>query len=398
MPNKPLTGIKVVDFTRVLAGPYCAMLLADLGADVVKVEMPGSGDAIRRQGPPFFHGNGMTYLAANRNKRSLGLNLKADRGNAIARRLCMAADVVIENFRPDVMPRLGLGYDELSQSNPRLIYASISGFGATGPDSVTGGFDLTVQALGGYMSVTGAADGRPIKLGTSAFDLIAGMNCQAAIMAALLQRISTGRGQKVETSLLEGQVVFLADQALDYLMHGTLPRKHGAAHANRVPCKVFRAADGWLLIDASRQDRFVALLGILGRSKLADDTRFADALARSRNAEALYEMLDAAIASRTCSELRGELDADAVPCTRINDIEAALAHCRATQRDMIHIVRHPVYGELPQVGSAASYSAFDIHAGWTAPPLPGEHSAEVLRDWLGISQNEVDVLAADRII
>jgi crotonobetainyl-CoA:carnitine CoA-transferase CaiB-like acyl-CoA transferase len=398
MNARPLTGIKVIDFTRVLAGPYCAMLLGDLGADVVKIELPGIGDAIRWQGPPFFHGNGMTYLAANRNKRSLALDLKSERGKELALRLCAQADVLVENFRPDVMPRLGLGFEALHRINPRLVYASISGFGADGPDSLQGAFDLTIQAICGYMSITGDPLGRPIKLGTSAFDLIAGMNCRSAILAALLQRGSTGRGQKVETSLLESQVVALANAALEYLITSVLPAKHGAAHPSRVPHKAFQTADGWVVIGAADRAGFAALLSVIGRSDLLADPRYQDGASRVEHRASLYEILDREIRAAVSTDLVARLAAAGVSCNAVNTIEQALAYCRSVHRDMIVQLQHPVYGQVPSVASAVTYSAFDANAGWTAPPLVGEHSAGVLQQWLGLSEAETRELAASGVI
>ncbi|WP_454727505.1 MULTISPECIES: CaiB/BaiF CoA transferase family protein [Cupriavidus] len=395
---KPLHGVRVVDFTRVFAGPYCAMLLADLGAEVIKIEMPGSGDPLRTQGPPFHHGIGVTFLAANRNKRSLTLDLRSERGQEIARALCARADVVLENFRPDVMPRLGLGYDELSADNPRLVYAAISGLGADGPDQRQGAFDLTIQALGGYMSITGEPGGSPVKLGTSAFDLIAGMNCHAAVLAALLQRGQSGRGQKVETSLLEGEVAFLANAALEYLLTGEVPRKWGSEHAQQAPYKAFRTADGWLVIGAGYQNLFASFMHALGRADLIGDARFADLAARVRHRDALYAILDAEVARHRTQDLIATLDACKVPCAPVNDIAQVFGHRQVLHRDMLRHVVHPSYGELPQVGAAAKYSAFAVEAGWTAPPLLGEHSAEILQDWLGMAGPEVAALRERRVI
>jgi crotonobetainyl-CoA:carnitine CoA-transferase CaiB-like acyl-CoA transferase len=396
--EKPLAGLKVIDFTRVFAGPYCSMLLADLGADVVKVELPGEGDPLRTQGPPFHHGIGITFLATNRNKRSITLDMSTDEGKKIAHRLCVDADVLVENFRPDVMPRLGLGYDRLAADNPKLIYASISGMGADGPDRNLGAFDLTIQAIGGYMSITGERGGQPIKLGTSAFDMVAGMNCHAAILAALLQRALTGKGQKVETSLLEGEVAFLANAALEYLLTGNNPRKWGSEHAQQVPYKAFETADGWAIIGAGYQNLWEAFLGVLGRRELLDDPRFRDLSGRVTNRDALYALLDTEVRKHNTAELIKKLDAAKVPCAPVNNMQQVFDHPQVRHRGMLRPVQHPSYGELPQLGPAAKYSAFDVEQDWTAPPLLGEHTEEVLREWLALRPSEIARLKAQKVI
>ncbi|PZQ78332.1 MAG: formyl-CoA transferase [Variovorax paradoxus] len=396
--KKPLAGLKVIDFTRVFAGPYCTMLLADLGADVVKVEMPGEGDPLRTQGPPFHHGLGITYLAANRNKRSLTLDMGTAEGKQIAFDLCKGADVLVENFRPGVMPRLGLAYEELKKVNPRLVYASISGMGADGPDKDLGAFDLTIQAIGGYMSITGERGGAPIKLGTSAFDMIAGMNCQTAVLAALLERATTGAGQKVETSLLEGEVAFLANAALEYMLTGKNPQKWGSEHAQQVPYKAFETADGWAIIGAGYQNIWMSFLGVIGREDLQQDPRFADLAGRVSDRDALYEILDAEVRKHRTSELIARLDAAKVPCAPVNNMEQVFSHRQVLHRGMLRPVEHPSYGTLPQVGPASKYSSFRVEEGWTAPPLLGEHSEEVLREWLGLPADSIEQLRNKRII
>lgn len=396
--TKPLHGIKIIDFTRVFAGPYCSMLLADLGADVVKVEIPGDGDPLRTQGPPFFHDTGITFLATNRNKRSITLDMQTEQGKQLAYDLCLSADVLTENFRPDVMPRLGLSYDRLASKNPKLIYASISGLGADGPDMLQGAYDLTIQAIGGYMSITGERNGKPIKLGTSAFDMIAGMNCQAAVLAALLQRAATGRGQKIETSLLEGEVAFLANAALEYLITGSNPKKWGSEHAQQAPYKAFQTADGWAVIGAGFQNTFEAFVGVLGRSDLIADPRFINLAGRVTNREALYAILDAEVVKHGTADLLARLEAAKVPCARVNNMEEVFSHRQVLHRNMLRHVEHPSYGDLPQIGPAAKYSGFDVGEGWTAPPLLGEHTEQILREWLAINDEEIAKLKSARVI
>lgn len=396
--KKPLSGVKVVDFTRIFAGPYCAMLLADLGAEVVKIEMPGQGDPLRTQGPPFHHGIGITFLATNRNKRSITLNLQSREGQEIALGLCRQADVVLENFRPDVMPRLGLGYEALSALNPGLVYASISGMGADGPDMKLGAFDLTIQAIGGYMSITGEPDTAPIKLGTSAFDMIAGMNCQSAILAALLQRKDTGKGQKVETSLLEGEVAFLANAALEYLLTDVNPRKWGSEHPQQAPYKAFQTADGYAIIGAGYQNLFEAFMQVLGRQDLVEDSRFRDLPGRVTHRKELYALLDAEVRRHPTAELLAKLDAAKVPCAPVNDMRQVFNHRQVLHREMVQKVNHPSYGELPQLGAAAKYSGFDVAGDWTAPPLLGEHTEEVLREWLDLDAADVQRLRRSNVV
>lgn len=395
---KPLAGIRVLDFTRFFAGPYCAQLLGDLGAEVVKVEIPKGGDPLRGQGPPFHHGNGITFYATNRNKRSLTLDMQQEEGKRVARALCLKADVVLENFRPDVMPRLGLGYEDLAPAAPRLVYASISGFGPDGPDAMQGAFDLTIQALGGYMAITGERGGAPVKLGTSAFDMLAGMNCQSAILAALLQRATTGRGQKVETSLLESEVAFLVNAALEYLITGREPQKWGSEHAQQVPYKAFRTADGWAVIAGGFQNLYEAFVGVLGRPDLATDERFRDMAGRVTNREALYAILDAEVAKFGTADLIAKLEAAKVPCAPVNDMAKVFASPQVRHRRMQVTLTHPRYGDVPSLGAAAKYSAFEVTEGWTAPPLLGEDTDGVLADWIAMPEAEIARLRAARVL
>ena len=398
-PNsKPLTGIRIADFTRILAGPYCAQLLGDLGADVVKVEIPGAGDPLRTQGPPFHEGNGLTWYAANRNKRSITLDMQTARGKEIARELCLKADVVLENFRPGVMGRLGLGYEELSAANPRLIYASMSGFGADGPDSMKGAFDLTIQAIGGYMNITGERGGAPIKMGTSAFDIITGINCHAAVVTALFQRTVTGRGQKIETSLLESEVAFLANAALEYLITGVEPRKWGSEHAQQVPYKAFQAKDGWIVIGAGFNNLFSAFCQILGRDDLPLDPRFSDLPGRVTHRDVLYDILDAEVCKHGKSELVQRLNAAKVPCALVNNMQQVFSEPQVQHRRMEQRLRHPGYGEVPTVGPAVKFSEFEITQGWSAPPVLGEHVDAVLSEWLDYDAQTVAALRQQHVV
>lgn len=380
--TRPLSGIRVLDFTRLFAGPFCTMLLGDLGADVVKVESP-EGDPIRRQGPPFHAGHSMSFLACNRNKRSIVLDLRQPADKAIALELADVADVVVENFRPGVMDRLGLGYPALAARRPRLIYASLSGMGADGPAKDAGAFDLTIQAEAGYMSITGDRSGKPIKLGTSAFDLVCGQYAMGAIATALYARERTGKGQLIETSLFESQITFLMDAALEYLLTGRIREKWGSEHSSLVPYKAFEAADGWIVIGAGMQNLFAGLLRVLGREELAGDPRFATLDARNRNRGELYAILDAEVRRWPVADLLARLRAEDVPASPVNDMAQVFAHPQALHRGMLQQLNHPGYGEVPTIGPAVKYGGFAITEGWTAPPNLGEHRAAVLHDWLG---------------
>ncbi len=395
---KPLTGTRVVDFTRHFAGPFCTMLLGDLGADVVKIEEPGAGDPTRSLGPPFHHGLGMSFLAANRNKRSVALDLKRPEGRALARALLLRADVVVENFRPGVMERLGLGWERLAQENPGLVYAALSGYGADGPWSERGAFDLTIQAEGGYMSITGERGGAPIKLGTSAFDLVCGLYAKGGILAALLERARTGRGQRIETSLLEGQVSFLVNAAMEFLVAGRTPEKMGSEHPLSVPYKAFRTADGWLVIGAGTQNLCESFLAVLERRDLLSDERFATPAARVANRDHVYAILDDEVRRWPTADLAERLNKARVPCGVVNDMAHVFSHPQVLHRRMLQHLEHPRYGRLPALGAAVKYSGFDVSAEWTAPPELGEHTGAVLTEWLNLDHSRIHELATAGII
>lgn len=380
--RKPLSGIKVLDFTRLFAGPFCTMLLGDLGADVVKVEAP-EGDPIRYQGPPFYKNHAFSFLAANRNKRSVVIDMRSAEGKALALELAQKADVIVENFRPGVMQRMGLGYEALAAKNPRLIFVSMSGFGASGPYSEKGAFDLTIQAEGGYMSITGERNGAPIKLGTSAFDLVCGQYAMSAIAIALFDRERTGKGQRIETSLFESEITYLMDAGMQYLTTGESKGKWGSEHAQLVPYKAFRAADGWVVIGAGVQNLFERFLQVIGRTDLLTDPRFADVKARVANRDEVHKVLDAEVRRFKVADIVEKLDAAKVPCSPINNMEQVFTHPQALHRGMVQKVEHADYGAVNVIGPAVKYGGFDIAADWSAPPLLGEHNDTVKKDWLG---------------
>lgn len=379
--EKPLAGLKVLDMTRFFAGPFCTMHLGDHGADVVKVEAPG-GDQTRRQGPPFLGGNGMTFLAANRNKRSIVIDTKTEDGRALLFRLACRADVVVENFRPPVLRRMGIDHAAVAAVNPGVIYASLSGLGADGPDSARGGFDITVQAEFGFMSITGEKGGRAIKQGTSVFDLVSGLYAFSGVLAALRQRERTGRGQVVETSLMEAQVSFLVDAAMEYLAAGVVRQRWGSEHSQIVPYKVFATADGEIVIGAGYQTVYEPFCRAIGREDLLADPRFRTLELRVTNRVAMYDVLDAEIRRHDTAHLIDILNAAGVPNAPVNDMAQVFAHHQLLHRNMRLGLDHPVYGTCPTIGPAIKYSGFDITAGWRAPPLLNEGAEEIVAEWL----------------
>ncbi|MCF6468666.1 CoA transferase [Nonomuraea sp. MG754425] len=319
-----LSGLLVADFSRVLAGPYCTMLLADLGAEVVKVERPGAGDDTRAWGPPYAGGEATYFLGVNRNKRSIALDLRADADLQVARALAARADVLVENFKPGTMDRLGLGHDALRELNPGLVYCSITGFGS-GAGAALPGYDLIAQAVGGLMSVTGEPDGPGTKAGVALVDVITGLHAALGVMAALRHRDSTGEGQRIEVSLLSSLLSALTNHASAYAAAGVVPRAMGNRHPSIVPYEVFHAADRPIVIAAGNDRQFQALCAALDRPALARDPRYATNPGRVAARESLVADLDAALAERTADEWFDRLTAAGVPCGPINDLAAAFA-------------------------------------------------------------------------
>jgi len=380
--EKPLSGIRVLDLTRFYAGPFCSMHLGDHGADVLKVELPG-GDPTRRQGPPFHGDNGMTFMATNRNKRSLVLDAKTGEGRALLFRLACAADVVVENFRPPVLKRMGIDYETVSAANPRVIYSSLSALGADGPQAERGGFDLTVQAEFGFMSISGEKGGKSIKQGTSTFDLVSGLYAFSGVLAALLHRDRTGRGQVVQTSLMEAEVSFLVDAAMEYLLAGKVRQKWGSEHSQIVPYKAFATADGEMVIGAGYQSVYEPFCKAIGRADLITDPRFATLEDRVTNRDRIYEILDAELLTLDNETLASRLAEAGVPHAPVNDIARTFAHPQLLHRRMLLELDHPVYGPTVTIGAPLKYSGFEIDRDWRPPPLLDEGGAEAVAEWLG---------------
>jgi crotonobetainyl-CoA:carnitine CoA-transferase CaiB-like acyl-CoA transferase len=370
----PLEGLVVADLSRVLAGPFATMLLGDLGADVVKVEHPDGGDETRAWGPPFSGGRSTYYLAVNRNKRSVALDLKSDKGRRAARALAARADVLVENFKAGALERLGLGYEDVARDNPGLVWCSISGFGR-GAGAELPGYDFLVQAMSGLMSITGPAGGEPTKVGVALVDVLTGLYATSGILAALQARERTGRGQRVEVSLLGSALASLVNQASSFLCTGAVPRAMGNRHPSITPYETLATADRPLVVAVGNDGQFARLCRVLGLDALATDPRFAANAERVVNREALVALLEGALAARGAADWVAALAEAGVPCGLVNDVGEAFA---LAERLGLGPVADA--GGVPQVADPIGLSATPASYR-LAPPALGEHSAEVLR-WL----------------
>ena len=393
-----LSDITVIDVSRILAGPYCTMMLGDFGAEIIKIEQPGRGDDTRHWGPPFTEtGQSAYFLCANRNKRSLALNLKHPRGQEILRELVRQGDVLIENFKAGTMERLGLGYESLREINPGLIYCAITGYGQNGPYRDRPGYDTAIQAQGGVMSITGPVDGEPYKVGVAIVDVTTGMNAAIAILAALHHRERTGQGQFIDVALFDSHLGWLINVASSYLVSGEPPRRYGNAHATIVPYQTFATADGYLMLAVGNDGQFAAFCRVIQRPELAQDPRFATNPARVQNREALIPLLARIFHQRTTAEWLEALVAAKVPCSPVNDIPAALADPQAQARNMVQEVVDSQGSRVPQVGPVAKMSETPPSIR-TAPPYLGEHTAQILRERLGFDDDLIAQLRAEGVI
>jgi crotonobetainyl-CoA:carnitine CoA-transferase CaiB-like acyl-CoA transferase len=393
----PLDGVRVLDLTRVVAGPYCSMFLGDLGADVVKIEQPGVGDDTRGWGPPFAGGESAYFLCINRNKRSLAVDLKSKRAVELLRQLVKVADVVIENFRPGTMERLGLGEADLRKLNPRLIYASLTGFGADGPMSDWPGYDLIVQAWGGLMSITGTPDGEPVKVGVAIIDLVAGLMLGKAISAALFAREKIGVGQRVDTSLLEAEVASLINVGSNYLVGGMIPRRWGNAHPSIVPYQNFKTADGYLVIGVASELIWKRFCQAIERAELTDDARFASNSNRVEHRASLVALLEEIFVQRDNEAWLKVLTEADVPCAPVQSIDEVFQAPQVLHRKMRVDVDHPTAGSVSMAGVPVKFSVTPASVRMP-PPLLGEHSGEILKDWLGMSGDAIEELKRENII
>ncbi|HEU5394877.1 MAG TPA: CoA transferase, partial [Candidatus Methylomirabilis sp.] len=346
----PLEGLRVLDLSRVLAGPFCSMLLGDLGADVLKVEQPGVGDETRSWGPPFHKGESAYFLAINRNKRSLTLNLKDPRGLALLARLTQASDILIQNFRPGTLARLGLGYAEAARLNPRLIYASLTAYGSTGPGAARPGYDFIAQGVGGLMSITGWPDGPPSKVGVAVVDVVAGLLLTGLTLAALHRRERTGRGEEIETSLLQAAVALLINVAGNYLVSGEVPGRWGNAHPNIVPYQTFATADGHLNVAVANDGLWRTFCRVLGEPAWAGDPAYATNGARTANRERLVPLLAARFAALPTATWLARLEEAGLPCGPVNTVAQVLADPAVRHLGMVQEMEHPSLGPMRLLG------------------------------------------------
>lgn len=387
----PLSNIRVLDMSRILAGPWAGQLLGDYGADVVKIERPGIGDDTRHWGPPWLgglHGGESAYfLSANRNKRSVTVNIAVAKGQQVIRDLAARADVLLENYKVGALNHFGLGPDELRSINPRLIYCSISAFGQTGSRASEPGYDAMIQASAGLMSITGPAgeDGAgPQKVGVAIADIMAGMYATTAVLAALNARAISGEGQHVDVPLYDSQVAWLANQNMNYLVGGDVPRRMGTAHPNLVPYQAFSTRDGNLMLAVGNDRQFAACAECVGQPGLAKDRRFERNSDRVAHRDELVRLLEDAFRRQTTAHWLEELNARAVPAGPINDIEQVLTNSHAKERELVRHLTNALGHEVPTVANPVDFSQTPVSY-QRAPPLLGEHTEEVLQEWLGYS-------------
>jgi len=378
---QPLNGIRVLDLSRVLAGPYCTMVLGDLGADVIKVESP-EGDETRSWGPPFAEGESAYYLCVNRNKRSIVVDFKMDEGRRFIHELITQSDVLVENFRPGTLARFSLDFEAASVINPNLIYCSITGFGQTGPLRDRPGYDFMIQALGGLMSITGEPDGEPMKVGVAVADLFAGQNAVIGILAALQARTQTGKGQHLDISLFDSQVGMLANIASNYLISGNLPKRYGNAHANIVPYQSFQASDTWFVIAVGNDRQFERLCEVIGNPELARDPRFTLNSERVKNRDKLIDFLKPIFLKETASEWLSAFEGAGIPCGSINTLDKVFSMPQVEAREMLIRMGNSELGDLRLVGSPLKFSDTAVEYK-LPPPKLGEHTKEILKELFG---------------
>jgi len=396
--NSLLAGVRVLDLSRVLAGPYCTMMLGDLGAEVIKIEAPGIGDDTRHWGPPFAPGGESAYfLCVNRNKRSLTLNLKSERGRQILRELIHESDILVENFRVGTLEKWGLDYAALQELHPGLIYCTITGYGYTGPYRQLPGYDFIIQAQGGLMSITGPADGEPYKVGVAIADITAGLFACNAVMAALFEHQRSGRGQRIDISLLDSQIAWLANVGSNYLISGETPLRYGNAHPNIVPYQTFKASDGYFALAVGNDSQWKQFCEKIGHSEWAEDNRFQTNASRVENRITLISLLDDLFIREDISHWLSLLEDSGVPCGPINSIDQVLHDPQVFAREMVIEMPHPSAGSIKLVASPLKIPTAPASVRFP-PPMLGEHSGQILQELLGYDEQAIEELRLSQVI
>ncbi|MGE0062048.1 MAG: CaiB/BaiF CoA transferase family protein [Xanthobacteraceae bacterium] len=400
----PLAGLRVLDLTRVLAGPWATQLLADLGAEVLKIERPGAGDETRAAGPPFLKdragddtSDSAYFLSANRGKKSVAVNIATPQGQELVRKLAASCDVLVENYMVGKLAEYKLDHASLQATNPRLVYCSITGFGQTGPYRELPGYDFVFQAMGGMMSITGEPDGTPQKVGVAFSDLMTGMYASTAILAALRHRDAGGRGQHIDLSLFDTQIAALANMNMNYLIANRVPKRMGNAHANLVPYQVFRCSDGDVVVAAGNDNLFRGLCRGLGQPALSDDIRFATNPDRVRNRDDLITILSGLFLTGTAAEWIERLRAQSVPVGPINNLQQVFADPHVQDHKMVVRVEHPAAGPVPLVANPIRFSETPI-AYENPPPLLGQHTAATLKNLLGLTETQIADLEKQLVV
>lgn len=403
--GKALDHIRVLDLSRVLAGPYCTQMLGDLGADIIKIEKPQAGDDTRLWGPPFMkdkNGNDSTesayYLSANRNKKSLALDIKTKEGQEILHRLLEQSDVLIENFKTGGLDHYGLGYEQLKNKYPRLVYCSITGFGHTGPLAAEPGYDFIAQGMAGLMASTGEVEGQPMKAGVALSDIMTGLNAAIGILTALTNRDKTGQGQHVDVALLDSTLAAMTNLAQYYLTSGKPAKRYGNAHSTIVPYQTFAALDGHIIVCVGNNEQFQHFCAALKKPEWAEDVRFAHNKSRVANRDVLVPMIQTVLLTGSVAHWQNALHKAGVPCGPVNTMDNVFAMEQVEARQMKIEIEHPVNGsKIPLVGSPLKLSATPV-AYDLAPPTLGQHTQEILKEQLGLSQADIDRLADAKVI
>uniref|UniRef100_A0A1A8Q626 Succinyl-CoA:glutarate CoA-transferase n=1 Tax=Nothobranchius rachovii TaxID=451742 RepID=A0A1A8Q626_9TELE len=394
---RPLEGVRILDLTRVLAGPFATMILGDLGAEVIKVERPGGGDDTRTWGPPFIGSESVYFLSVNRNKKSLAVDLKHPRGAAIIQELAGVCDVLVENFLPGKLGQMSLGFEDVSRQNPGLIYCSISGYGQTGPLSQSPGYDSIVSAVSGMMHITGPEDGEPVRPGVAMTDLATGLYVHGAIMAALLQRLKTGRGLHIDCNLLSSQVSCLSHIAANYLNAGQEAQRWGTAHESIVPYQGFRTKDGHIVVAAGNDRQFVRVCQVLELMELTEEMKYRTNRLRVQNRRQLLHVLSQRFLQENTADWLKRFQGSGVPVGPINSIQEVFSEPQVRHNGLIQEMDHPTAGHVAVPGPAVLFSSFSP-AGPTPPPVIGQHTVQVLRDTLSYSDDIIKELLESKAV